>query len=83
MNPKIEKLKAERAKNNEKILTLQTRNKVLDGQIAELENTEIVGLVRDNGLTPSQLAQLIRAMKTNPVPALSSHFEERKDIEND
>ena len=37
MNPKIIKLKAERAKNDEKIAALQSRNRELDESIVELE----------------------------------------------
>lgn len=68
MNPKIEKLKAEREKNVNKINTLQTRNKEIDGQIIELENTDIIGLTRDSGITPDMLAKLIQSMKQNPNP---------------
>lgn len=44
MNPKIIKLKAERAKNDEKITALRSRNRELDEIIVELENTDIIGL---------------------------------------
>ncbi len=44
-------------------LELQVRNKEIDGQITELENTDFVGLVRENGLTPEMLAQIIKAMQ--------------------
>ncbi|MFR0797907.1 MAG: DUF4315 family protein [Oscillospiraceae bacterium] len=46
MNPKIIKLKAERAKNDEKIAALRSRNRELDESIVELENTDIIGLAR-------------------------------------
>lgn len=59
MNPKIEKLKAERSKNAEKISTLQERNRKLNEQITKLENTDIVGMVREIGMTPEQLAELL------------------------
>lgn len=59
MNPKIEKLKAERAKNTEKIGTMQERNRKLSEQITKLENTDIVGMVRELGMTPEQLAELL------------------------
>lgn len=68
MNTKISKLQAEREKNLSKILELQARNKEIDGQITELENTDIVGLVRENGLTPEMLAQIIKAMQKKPLP---------------
>jgi D-alanyl-D-alanine carboxypeptidase len=68
MNTKISKLQAERKKNLSKISELQARNKKIDGQISELENTDIVGLVRENGLTPEMLAQIIKAMQKKPLP---------------
>lgn len=67
MNPKIEKLKAERSKNAEKISTLQERNRKLNEQITKLENTDIVGMVREIGMTPEQLAELLNR-KHSEVP---------------
>ena len=46
MNPKINKLRAELEKNNGKIAVLQAKNKDLEKQIRELENTDFIGLVR-------------------------------------
>ena len=66
MNPKIKKIDEETAKNNAKIAKLQERNRELAHQRTELENTDIIGLVRSVGLTPDQLAALIRVAK--PVP---------------
>ncbi len=71
MNKKIQKLRAERSKNDEKIAELLTRNKEIDDEITELENTDIIGIVRENGLTPDELAELIQKIKKNPVSALS------------
>ena len=51
MNPKITKLKAERAKNDEKIAALRSRNRELDESIVELENTDIIGLARATGMS--------------------------------
>ena len=52
MNPKIEKLKAERSRNIEKISDLQNRNRKLSEQITKLENNDIIGMVREIGMTP-------------------------------
>ena len=79
MNPKIEKLQAERARNTEKITALQTRVKQLDGQITELENTDIVGLVRESGLTPDMLAELLKAMRNNTKPIQPVSYNEMED----
>lgn len=67
MNPKIEKLREEHGKNKTKISTLQARNRELEKQIRELENTEIIGLVRARGMSPEDLAELIRGVKTPSI----------------
>lgn len=69
MNPKIKKLKTERQKNEEKIALYRSRNTEIDKQITELENLDIVGLVRSVGLTPEQLAELIRQSQ-NAAPTI-------------
>ena len=61
MNPKIKKLRAERAKNDDKIAKLTDRNEEIDQEVMNLENLDIIGLVRSIGLTPDQLAALIQA----------------------
>lgn len=79
MNPKIKKLRAERAKNDDKIAKLTARNEKVDKEIMNLENLDIIGLVRAVGLTPDQLAALIQANAPNatvrPAP-------ERKEAGN-
>ena len=44
----------------------------------ELENLDIIGLVRGMGLTPDQLAAIIKAAPPQPVPA-----PERKEDDNE
>ena len=66
MNPKIKKLCGELNKNKAKIADLQAQNKELEKQIRELENTDIVGMVREQGLTPEQLAELLRSLQNAP-----------------
>ena len=56
MNPRLEKLRLEREKVSEKLASLSARLKALDEQILKLENTDIIGIVRENGLTIEQLA---------------------------
>lgn len=68
MNPKISKLHAELAKNNEKIEKLQARNKQLHSEIEEAENTEILGIVRASGYTPDALAALL---SSSGIPAVA------------
>ena len=74
MNPKIKKINAEYEKNAAKIAELQGRQAELDKQRTELENLDIIGLVRGMGLDPDQLAALIRA--ASPVAQEDSHHGE-------
>lgn len=63
MNPKIKKIDNEYEKNAAKITELQARQKELEKQRTELENLDIIGLVRGMGLDPDQLAALIHAAR--------------------
>lgn len=80
MNAKIKKINAEYEKNAAKIADLQARQKELDKQRTELENLDIVGMVRSMGMTPEQLAALIQASKTD-ASALTG--KEEDSHEND
>lgn len=71
MNPKIMKLRGELEKNKSKISDLQGRNRELEKQIRELEDTDIIGMVRENGMTMEQFAELFRRMQATPAPATS------------
>ena len=68
MNPKIEKLKAERSRNEEKISQLQSRNKDINDNIVKLENEDIVGLIRATGMTMEELAQFLANFKKGASP---------------
>ena len=54
MNPKVIKLREEREKNSEKIASLQARNKKIDADIIAIENTDIIGMVREHGISPDR-----------------------------
>lgn len=66
MNPKVKKLKTEREKNCEKISRLTTRNEEIDEEVTKLENLDIIGLVRGVGLTPDQLAAILKDVPHQP-----------------
>jgi len=83
MNPKVLKLREEREKNSKKIASLQARNKKIDEDIMSIENTDIIGMVRENDLTPDMLYELIRAMKKNPLPMPPQNTEETEETELD
>ena len=79
MNPKISKLKAERAKNDGKIAMLQSRNREIDEDIIKLENEDIVGLARATGMTMEELAQYLMHIKKGGSPFCST---QKEDMEN-
>ena len=66
MNPKIQKLRAELEKNNEKISKLQSRNTEIKQQIRELEDTDIIGMVRAKGLTMEEFADFLHQIQSAP-----------------
>ena len=83
MNPKVVKLKEEREKNCSKIASLQARNKKIDADILSIENTDIVGMVREYGFSPDELMELIKAAKKNPIPAPADSDETEDDIRDE
>ena len=83
MNPKVVKLKEEREKNCSKIASLQARNKKIDADILAIENTDIIGMVREYGFSPDELMELIKASKKNPIPAPADSDETEDDIRDE
>ena len=67
MNPKIQKFRDERNKNDQKIAALKEKNRVLDERILKLENTEIIGMVRERKITPEQLAAMLHDVPLTEV----------------
>ena len=82
MNPKIKKIDAEYEKNAAKITRLQARQRELEKERLELENTDIIGLVRGMGLTPDQLAALIQSGRA-AAPAAEPERKEETDHAED
>lgn len=72
MNPRVVKLREEREKNVAKIASLHERNKKIDADIIKIENTDILGMVHEFGLSPDALYELIVASKKNPLPVSNS-----------
>lgn len=81
MNPKIKKLKAERSRNTEKISDLQNRNRKLSEQITKLENNDIIGMVREIGMTPEQLAALLSGRTADS--SATDEYEETEGYEHE
>ena len=74
MNQKLKKINTEYKKNAAKIEELQARQAELEKQRTELENLDIIGMVRSMGLDPDQLAALIHAAR--PVKQEDTDHEE-------
>jgi len=80
MNPKIAKLKAERAKNEDKIASLQSRNRAIDDSVMKLENEDIVGLARATGMTMEELAQFLVNLKKGASPFTMRKEEDAQNV---
>ena len=76
MNPKLQKLRAELEKNTEKIEKLQSRNTELKKQIQELENIDIIYMVRECGLSPEALSGLLAKVQASPKAADTKEKED-------
>lgn len=77
MNARIVRLKEEYEKNAEKIVSLQAKNKKLAEKIKELENIEILGIVKASGLSIDELMSLLG--KTDEAPTTKNDLEEKDD----
>ena len=51
----------------------------LQQKIMELENLDIVGMVRERGVTPEMLIQLLNAMHGAPVPKTIPQYNRMED----
>lgn len=78
MNPKILKMRSDQEKDAAKIEMLQKRMKERAEQLTALENTDIIGLVRDIGMSVDELFDMMRTMQTQVVPA--PRYEEENKI---
>lgn len=77
MNPKIKKINTEIEKTRAKLSDYQARLRELERQKTEIENTEIVELVRGVDATPQELAAFIRAFREEKgMPSLLQKEEE-------
>lgn len=81
MNPKFKKIDTEYEKNAAKISALQGRQKELEKQRLELENLDIIGLVRGMGMTAEKLSALMRASRENrPIYDQKKQEESHEEI---
>lgn len=84
MNGKIQKVEAEIEKVKAKITAQQARLRELEQQKTELENTEIVGMVRGLDVSPEELATLIQAIRAARLAVrLLLYPAEKEDLEDE
>ena len=81
MNGKLQKILTEISRTREKIAAQQTRLRELEQQKTELENMEIVGMVRGLDVAPEELAAFIKAFRGSK--AGMPVFMERKENNNE
>ena len=82
MNNKLTKLQMEIDKIKQKISEQQTKLRELEHQKTEIENTEIVELVRSMKMNTSELSTFLKAYRgKNDAPILMSETQEDNDHE--
>ena len=59
---------------------MQARNKKIDAAIVEIENTDIIGMVREQAVS-DMLMELLKSMKKEPLPAANFERTEEETIE--
>ena len=83
MSKKKEKVILEIAKTKEKISVLQSKLRELERKKTELENTEIVELVRSTKMNTSELSEFLKAYREkNDASFLNLKQEEITHEEN-
>jgi hypothetical protein len=79
MMPKLQRIVREIERANEKIAELQELLPELEKQKTELENTEIVRLVRSASVAPGELEAFLRTVKagnTAPPASQTNNYNE-------
>lgn len=71
-NPKIEKVKTEIEKAKAKILEAQAKLRALERQKTELENEQIVAIVRSERISDAELSALLQSFQKKETKPASS-----------
>ena len=81
-NSKINRIDKEIQKTREKITEYQNKLKELQAQKTEVENLQIIQMVRSMRLTPQELSQLL---KSDPIPGIAAYTpeEEKEDFDDE
>ena len=80
---KIERIDQEIAKTREKIAEQQEKLKDLEAQKTEVENLEIVQMVRALRLTPEQLNAMLSGGTAPGMAAASANYNEQEDTDHE
>ena len=85
---KLERIEAEIAKTKETISKQQTRLRELEAQKTEVENLQIVQMVRALRMTPAELSTLLNGkqespLKAAPAASTTNTFTRQEDTENE
>ena len=83
MNPRITKLKEERARLAQRRESIDVRIQKLEEQIMKLENTDIIGIVRETGVTIDELAGIMKTLENNHTAAITNVFGDTEDGDTD
>ena len=82
-NAKMERLDREIAKTREKISELQKKLRDLSLQKTEVENLEIVQLVRAVRMTPQELSALLSGGAIPGMTPIPEKYEEQEETEHE
>lgn len=81
---KLERIEAEIAKTKETISRQQGRLKELEAQKTEVENLQIVQMVRALRMTPAELSAFLGKQTATAEPDVpSTYFSRQEDTENE
>lgn len=81
---KLERIEAEIAKTKETISRQQGRLRELEAQKTEVENLQIVQMVRALRMNPAELSAFLNGTQTASVPATpDTHFSRQEDNEHE
>ena len=82
MNPESRRSNRKSTSYKGKVASYQTRCRELEQQKRELENTEIVAVVRSMDVSPDELAEVLRALRSGaPLPQNHLNKEDKQPCE--
>ena len=83
MNKKLSKILIEIEKTKEKLSEQQTKLRELERQRTELENVEILELIRSTKMNPEELSTFLKAFREkSETPIIMTKQEEQSHEEN-